>query len=617
MLQSLFEQMRTASTAAVSPTKELAILTLYTDQAPNSPQFARKKSMSNPALPSVTAILDSQAPITNAEDTISEPAKFTSPSPSPPTLVSPPVEDDIVMVDQPTDKNYPDDISDSTLVDMEDPPPYAPAHLESISSDFVGAEKGGIAQQTETEAVKHNIPMPQNPPPVPPRNKAGLSIQTTRKESTSESDNKLVGMQHDLPEVLGNCTFQLQCAIKAESTEIDSGEQVDAIRNALYGATAQFTRKETGWERKDETWQNIMVYPPLEGSRDIYEALDVEHDLQKVPFGKEGSGETTEQYKSIIKLPPILQIQIQRTSFDAARAVGMKNNNVVTFPETLYMDRYMDLDDKVLTQRRIDAWKWKYRLQRLKARQAVLTASSEAGLNVPDSLRATHSFVKGLQEAGSDGLDMSPALAEALQRRVAQVDAELKVVNQEIADLKRKLFEQFTDFRKYEYKLHTVFIHRGEFGGGHYWVYIYDFENEVWRKYNDDHVTQVVDHNQIYNAQTYGDGTPYYLAYVRSSEAKTLVKSVFPQPPTPMDSDADVSDSSGNISPRHLEYAGSQDFRPLAPKPRSLAPKVPPGFSPPPNKVLKVANGFTPINGVQEDKWPDVKSNYDANGRPW
>jgi len=89
-------------------------------------------------------------------------------------------------------------------------------------------------------------------------------------------------MQHDLPEVLGNVTFQLQCAIQADSIEADSGEQMDVIRNTLYGASAQFTEKSGAWERKDETWQTIMVYPPLSGTRDIYEALDVYHDLQKV-----------------------------------------------------------------------------------------------------------------------------------------------------------------------------------------------------------------------------------------------------------------------------------------------------------------------------------------------
>jgi len=248
--------------------------------------------------------------------------------------------------------------------------------------------------------------------------------------------------------------------------------------------------------------------------------------------------------------------------------VGTKNDNVVNFPETIYMDRYMDSDDKILKQRRIDAWRWKSRLQKLKNRQAILQLKDTKkglGMSVPESLLAIHNLVRKLEDAKHAGIDVPPALSDELERRCAQVDAELNKVNQEISELQKKLLEQFTAFTKYEYKLHTVFVHRGGFGGGHYYVNIYDFENEVWRKYNDEHVTLVTDRDRVYRAQNFPDeGTPYYLAYVRSADSKKLVDSVLPVPQVPIDVDVELSDFSDDVL--HIEHASPQ-LRPLAPKP--------------------------------------------------
>jgi len=86
--------------------------------------------------------------------------------------------------------------------------------------------------------------------------------------------------------------------------------------------------------------------------------------------------------------------------------------NAVTFPETLYMDRYMDSDDDVLLRRREEAWKWKARLRDLEKRQATLGAQK---LSVNEALVATKEFVSTLQELeaeGVDGLDIPPDLPD-------------------------------------------------------------------------------------------------------------------------------------------------------------------------------------------------------------
>lgn len=86
---------------------------------------------------------------------------------------------------------------------------------------------------------------------------------------------------------------------------------------------------------------------------------------------------------------------------------------------------------------------------------------------------------------------------------------------------------QFTDLRNLPYRLHSVFIHRGYVSSGHYWIYIYDFAKEIWRKYNDGYVTEVKDTREIFDRDPADrPATPYFLVYVRDDLKHMLVDSV-------------------------------------------------------------------------------------------
>jgi len=201
------------------------------------------------------------------------------------------------------------------------------------------------------------------------------------------------------------------------------------------------------------------------------------------------------------------------------------------------------------------------------------------------------------------GIPIEPGLPEAIAERAAEIVEELETINTAIDKLKRRLSEQFMDMHQYEYKLQTVFIHRGEAGGGHYWIYIYDFENDIWRKYNDDHVDIVNDRKEIFEPHQIGGGTPYYLAYVRSQDKTDLVQAVYRDVPDAMDvtdtwagemeDEGVVMQDDDNRGVRHVEHV----------KPRPLRPK-PPISAVPDQAPLSIWEAV-PTNGV------------DANGKPW
>lgn len=86
---------------------------------------------------------------------------------------------------------------------------------------------------------------------------------------------------------------------------------------------------------------------------------------------------------------------------------------------------------------------------------------------------------------------------------------------------------QFTEYTKLAYRLYAVFMHQGSVEFGHYYIYIYDFEKEVWRKYNDNDITEVKDTSEIFGSPNrVNPPTPYFLVYVNDMMKDRLVEPV-------------------------------------------------------------------------------------------
>lgn len=115
-----------------------------------------------------------------------------------------------------------------------------------------------------------------------------------------------------------------------------------------------------------------MLVNVAEGDRDIYSALDSSFDIEQVDL----ESREAKRHLSISYLPPILQIQVQRVQFDRAKASAYKSNSHLHFPETIYLDRYIDTDDPALKARREDSWRWKEELKILEKRRAGLSKTS-------------------------------------------------------------------------------------------------------------------------------------------------------------------------------------------------------------------------------------------------
>jgi ubiquitin carboxyl-terminal hydrolase 25 len=86
---------------------------------------------------------------------------------------------------------------------------------------------------------------------------------------------------------------------------------------------------------------------------------------------------------------------------------------------------------------------------------------------------------------------------------------------------------QFNEYTRLSYRLYAVFMHQGSVEFGHYYIYIYDFAKEVWRKYNDNDITEVQDTSEIFgNPNRVNPPTPYFLVYVNAAMKDRLVEPV-------------------------------------------------------------------------------------------
>ncbi|KAI5842390.1 hypothetical protein DFP73DRAFT_479904, partial [Morchella snyderi] len=373
---------------------------------------------------------------------------------------------------------------------------------------------GGFQKGKEVEAPLTPPPEVPNrpPPPIPPRPK---------REDSSKVDMMMFGKQQDVTECIGNVLFQLEAAIKPEEID-ENGEQIDIVKRLFYGKTKQTLTFPNSAETriKEELFSHLLVNV-AEGDRDIYSALDSSFDIEQVDL----EGREARRYLSISHLPPILQIQVQRVQFDRARSAAYKSNSHLKFDETIYLDRYIDTDNQDLKERREKSWQWKEELKILERRKVTMT-KTQAGVKLSEALDLTREWLSGI-DSTEDDMEINPTVLAELEERSKAMRRELEALEQDIKDRESRINSQFTDMHKHGYRIHSVFIHRGSATFGHYWIYIYDYQKKVFRKYNDGYVTEVSNVSEVFTHDSNNNPpTPYFLVFVKEEECTTLMEAV-------------------------------------------------------------------------------------------
>lgn len=438
---------------------------------------------------------------------------------------------------------------------IEQPHPQR-GHDQTTNTGFGSSEKDGLASRASSITLfDEDVEMVQAPPgqnglpPSPPASISGKEMKDSltlavpplpprqmstpvRQQTNLTKAEEAARQQQDVTEVMDEILFRLRCAIQPAGMD-SREEQLDKLRDIFYMKISEKTLDESGKVTSREEYAlNILLNIPSRPT-DIYSALDEVFELQTIDHGNK----KLKQYKTLQSLPPILQINIPRNTYDRATGRGVKVEHKVHLEETLYLDRYYEWSNNEILQRREESWKWRQHLSVLEAQRDVSSKAAKNELEGPTKLQTVAKHIRSLEKCNSEleslglsPLDFDPGMVNDLETMAVAMQAQLANIDEQIAVLQNNIASSFGDHKQIPYRLHSVFFHRGGYGHGHYWTCIYDFQNSVWRIYNDEKVDEFTTVDDIFDAQTWQQGTPTYAVYVKDDIKDQYVQSVCREP---------------------------------------------------------------------------------------
>jgi ubiquitin carboxyl-terminal hydrolase 25/28 len=236
------------------------------------------------------------------------------------------------------------------------------------------------------------------------------------------------------------------------------------------------------------------------------------------------------RYRTLTKLPPIFQVYLQRQDYDAEKRDTVINKHHIQLNDLIYLDRFTTDDNPERLMLREESWDMDSQLLKLRAKRNILQNSTENGKDGPDLLDETYQFIS----ANAEEISADSAIAQVLKDQAANRRADIKTLNARVSSLESAKMDLFSANKEHPYRLTAVFVHRGQGGarGGHYWVYVRDFQSDRWRRYEDSDVREVADTGEIFKAGDPGtDGAPYFCVYVKDDRRDEIIDAVFREKP--------------------------------------------------------------------------------------
>ncbi|GAA5961224.1 hypothetical protein JCM3765_002875 [Sporobolomyces pararoseus] len=395
-----------------------------------------------------------------------------------------------------------------------------PSHeLASIDSSSRLSPQAELATGCESSSAIAP-PLPPRPHPRP----SVLNIKQTKNEQleVEVSNYMAFGRQNDVTECMDNVMFQIEAALKANMTDESSKENESLLKSIFYGKNRQklsFRDADGGptsdpIRSQEEPFFSLLVdVPPTSVDRDIYDGLDAVFDDTLVEI----EGRSARRTVSLLQLPPVLQIQLQRVQYDREKGRIFKSNAYLKFPEEINLGRYVEVDetDRVAVHKRALIYTFRNELEYARERLAKL----EKNVNQPQQFKdALDHFASIREELGEL---LTPELSEDTAIEAQDLETEVKSLHKRVEDCRREMHLTWVDAPEYDYELRSVFIHRGTASSGHYFVYQRDSRDSArWLKYNDS-VVSIVDREEVFR-ETTNDTNAYFLVYCRKDRLDAI-----------------------------------------------------------------------------------------------
>ncbi|KAH9486398.1 putative ubiquitin carboxyl-terminal hydrolase 2 [Psilocybe cubensis] len=492
-LAELFFHLEYSENPAVTPTIELAKLALITSRDEEEDEMDKGGTDSS----------------NDTDATLVDDGPLRSSAPEYPQTIRSPSSPNSVLGKRPRDmerQNTAMDVDVPLIQSPKDkdgfnfsPSQKDPSSSGSNSSRAEASSSKLLAKGTDGDSKMLSVPTSQKPVPPP------------RKRVETNDSTMMFGKQHDVAECMDNCMFQIETALLRFDDMNDDSGKTSVVKSLFYGkirqrlTAADAQQSRASIHEKEDLFSHLPVNVTNDGV-DIYDGLSGYFD-DIVDFeGRKARMEVT-----LVDLPPVLQIQLQRVQFNRETLQPYKSQAYVKFGENLYMDRFLDSanPDKKSKSKAIQT-----ELNACRERVRILVEGKD--LPYASSLEHTQKFLFGLQSTGS----ISAIEDETLQ----QLEDEKKRINDDIDRLraridvlKTELETIWADCKQAAYELTSVFIHRGSSPSwGHYFFYSRHLPGspDSWFKYNDSDVT-VVSKDEVLCDTTGSTANPYLLVFAR------------------------------------------------------------------------------------------------------
>ncbi|KAL5114379.1 ubiquitin-specific protease ubp2 [Pleosporales sp. CAS-2024a] len=490
-LRTFFKHMITAPTDTVQPAIDLAALALCKTDTPqsevNAPESDEKKDDGAGPIEGAPAMSPMPAPMENN----SEALKTSSA--------------DSVMGD--------DDKSDTSMqaMDMQD------------------------ATEAPEPTASAQPPAPSRPPPIPPRPAAPTKTKLGNIEESAR--------QQDAAEVLSNIFDLFSCAIKGKGV-LRENEQLDMIKELFFSDVTSVRNIKPKPEESYELRDHFLVSPGWR-DRNLYATLDDDFGLSELDGG-------VTKYDYIQTAAPVQIINLRRLQFDRVKGEQVYDRSHIGLEKTLYLDRYLaktqSLSQLELLKLREAQWEKQGQLRRLEHQRDTLRRTNLQELDLADVVDEASAFIRDLSKQYEEQPDGAlpippPELADALAEKASQLKKDLAQIDAEMTRLETDIDGIFKNSHDHPYRLHAIFTHRGGTKGGHYWIYIYDFQNGLWRKYNDDHVTLANESDIFEREIAVMPSASTGVVYIREDQIDAITEAVRREPASPEDGSAQTQSS--------------------------------------------------------------------------
>ncbi|KAG9023425.1 ubiquitin-specific protease ubp2 [Tulasnella sp. JGI-2019a] len=535
LLKELFWQLEWSTDPAIRPELELAKLALVTSKDEEEDEEGRSDGTNATTSTGATgetqatvqsgstlvdepdAVKDLQAPMANVDDATVPPDPLQAPiAPS-----NPPVP--VKGVASPSSYEH---RRHSMMMDL-DTEKTQEVHMliqgprrATIAPDGDGDANMGSSQLTQVQDDKEEGIVPPlsekpPPPPLPPRKKA----------TAADGGVMMFGKQHDVSECMDNCMFQIEAALgldkSAPTGDADTLKMSDTkssiVKKLFYGkirqrisplpnssSSSSIPQHTSSIHEKEDLFSQLLVNVADEGY-DLYDGLSGQFD-DIIEFG----GNQARMETSLVELPPMLQIQLQRVQFNRETLEAYKSNAYVKFGESLFVDRFLST---VNPEKKAKSKEIESNLKACRERLSVLAKQKGGPYD-----RAINNTIDIFCKQTLLTIDVADAnLMNDLKFEVERLEKELQDCRAQAAALKEELENLWQDEREVEYELCSVFIHRGASPAfGHYFFYARDLPDNPDRfiKYNDQDVVPV-SKSEVLADTTGSTANPYLLVFAR------------------------------------------------------------------------------------------------------